>query len=331
MRHEQRAVRSLANGGFRVLDRLRVLHAFDRSLPGRVTVLMYHGILRTGPSRIGSPAMDRNSFARQVAYLKRHFSIVHPNEIGDGVAAGDTVGPRRVALTFDDGFGNNATQAMPILEEMKAPALFFVSTRHIVPGQYLWFMHALALFMLYPGTCVELMQRHWKLDSQKHRQRLFWEFVGLSRKFTVQQIHAELDRYPVESFVPPEVIEDEMRGMTAAEARATAANPQFVIGAHTRDHPLLTTCSDEDLDSQIRDGKEDIERICGKSPFDFAYPEGEHNTRVIEKIRQAGFRIAFGSGVAPQSPPDPFAVPRIGVYSGGLGILAAKVHEWIRG
>lgn len=321
-------VRSLADRGFRSLDRLGILRFLHRSAPRRLTVLMYHGILRNGPSRIGSPAIDANSFAAQIAYLKRHFRVVHPREIANPTP--DSA-QRRVALTFDDGFGNNATQAMPLLEATQTPALFLVSTRHLTAGRFLWFTHALAVFALYPGSRVELLQKSWELTSLRHRGKLFDEFLERSRNFPSREIYSDLARYPVETFAPPEVIEDEMRGMTEGELHAAAQNAIFEIGAHTRDHPVLTTCTEEELDAQLVGGRTDIERICGKPPLSFAYPEGFYDGRVIERVKAAGFRTAFAVRVAPTTARDPFTIPRVGVYSGGLGSLAAKAHGWLRG
>jgi peptidoglycan/xylan/chitin deacetylase (PgdA/CDA1 family) len=291
---------------------------------------MYHGILRGGPARIGSPVTDADSLAAHLAYLKRHFRVVHPSEIGAAPPTQHSA-ERRVALTFDDGFGNNATQAMPLLEETRTPALFFVSTRHLTAGRFLWFTHALAVFALFPGSRVELLQKTWELTTLKQRGKLLEEFVARSRNFPFGEIYADLARYPVEAFTPPDVIENEMRGLTEAELHAMAQNSMFEIGAHTRDHPVLTTCTDEELDAQLVGGRKDIERICGRPPLSFAYPEGYYDGRVIERVQAAGFRKAFAVRVATRTEPDPFTIPRVGVYSDGLGSLAAKAHGWLRG
>ena len=46
-----------------------------------------------------------------------------------------------VLLTFDDGFANNATTVLPLLEHFEAPAVFFVATQHVVaPRDWLHFV-----------------------------------------------------------------------------------------------------------------------------------------------------------------------------------------------
>ena len=44
-------------------------------------------------------------------------------------------------MTFDDGFENNFNNVLPILSKFKIPALFFVTTQHIInPDNWLHFI-----------------------------------------------------------------------------------------------------------------------------------------------------------------------------------------------
>lgn len=49
------------------------------------------------------------------------------------LTAGDLLETDRpgVVLTFDDGFANNFTTVLPLLEQHRAPAVFFVTTQHV--------------------------------------------------------------------------------------------------------------------------------------------------------------------------------------------------------
>ncbi len=50
-----------------------------------------------------------------------------------------------VLLTFDDGFANNFSNALPVLQKVGAPALFFVSTQHVAsPRDWLGFVRVRA-------------------------------------------------------------------------------------------------------------------------------------------------------------------------------------------
>jgi peptidoglycan/xylan/chitin deacetylase (PgdA/CDA1 family) len=91
---------------------------------GRLTVLCYHQV--TDPaddySTVGTAA-----FREQMQFLKQHYSVV---PLSHAVAALRTPGSaqRLVAITFDDGYRDNAAIAAPILQSLDLPACFFVAT-----------------------------------------------------------------------------------------------------------------------------------------------------------------------------------------------------------
>jgi len=59
-----------------------------------------------------------------LTWVGARFSFLTPQEFLETDIPG-------VLLTFDDGLANNFTQAVPVLEEFSAPAVFFVATQHI--------------------------------------------------------------------------------------------------------------------------------------------------------------------------------------------------------
>ena len=116
-----------------------VRNAIDRGRGrSRLTVLAYH--------QVKEPADDCSTvspaaFSEQMRHLKTHYDVV---SLSDGVAAVTAGGPARrlVAITFDDGYRDNATIAAPILRSLGLPACFFVSTDMI--GSAVPFPHDVA-------------------------------------------------------------------------------------------------------------------------------------------------------------------------------------------
>lgn len=93
-------------------------------LAPRITVLLYH--------RVSDEARDNLTvgiaqFERQMALLRRHCRVLSLDEVlaTDTVPASDRP---LVAVTFDDGYADNAVHAAPILLRHRIPAAFFVST-----------------------------------------------------------------------------------------------------------------------------------------------------------------------------------------------------------
>ncbi len=95
---------------------------------GRFALLLHGVSARRRPvlPPEAQPGLSRDELRRILAWLQQHgFAFLTP----EAFLTQDRPG---VLLTFDDGFANNYTNALPVLEAFDAPALFFVTTRHVL-------------------------------------------------------------------------------------------------------------------------------------------------------------------------------------------------------
>ena len=81
----------------------------------------YHGVLDD----------QRGVFQRQLAFLRRHGDFIGLDEALALLRSASRLGGRYFCLTFDDGFKNVFTNAVPILKELQIPAAFFLPTKYI--------------------------------------------------------------------------------------------------------------------------------------------------------------------------------------------------------
>lgn len=89
--------------------------------------LTFHGIARGRPKRTPravQPHLTVQDLRAILTWLQGRFELLTPREFLASRKRG-------VLLTFDDGFANNAVNALPVLAEFGAPAVFFVSTQHV--------------------------------------------------------------------------------------------------------------------------------------------------------------------------------------------------------
>lgn len=89
----------------------------------RVVVLCYHRI--GGCDVLTRPAPE---FRRDLEYLQRHFECLTLCELCRRLRSGAPLRRRLAAVTFDDGYRDNYTNAVPALQAAGVPATFFVST-----------------------------------------------------------------------------------------------------------------------------------------------------------------------------------------------------------
>ena len=78
--------------------------------------------------------------------------------------------------------------------------------------------------------------------------------------------------------------------MTTEQLKAMVAGG-MTIGSHTRSHPYLTSLGQQSAWDEIAGAKVILE-ADGFNIDTFAYPYGAYNARVVDMVRQAGFRTA---------------------------------------
>ncbi len=100
-----------------------VTAAYARLRPA-IRILMYHRIDRV--AGFDQLVVRPERFEQQMAYLARHHRVVPLAEAVRELSVG--VQRPAVAVTFDDGYRDNLTQALPILQRHGIPATVFVTT-----------------------------------------------------------------------------------------------------------------------------------------------------------------------------------------------------------
>lgn len=81
----------------------------------------------------------------------------------------------------------------------------------------------------------------------------------------------------------------------------------FTIANHTLSHPDLTKLPADEVEREIREGRDQLEQLFGRAVHGFAYPFGAHSPSLQAAVRKAGHAYARTVGQAsPVFPPlDP--------------------------
>jgi len=64
------------------------------------------------------------------------------------------------------------------------------------------------------------------------------------------------------------------------------------FGSHSRFHPVLTTCSDEECGQEIIMSGKEVQALTGKECRHFSYPDGDYSQREVDLARKAGYLSA---------------------------------------
>jgi len=261
-----------------ILDR-----TFDR-WPGRVvrglrrryndecvTILTYHSI-SCEPSLFTAARglrHDPEDFEREIDYLARHYHVISMRELVESLERGEKA-RRAVVLTFDDGYADCLSKAMPILYRRRLPMTVFPVTSTIGNRDLLW-QHKLA----------------W-LESEGHADPV-WSL--LKKHGWTNQNHGDtLHDYVRQNYTAaiPLLLEDALKSIGTSGPELAfehklyvspedmaRTDPDFVeFGNHTDTHPVLSALSTARQMAEIGIARRRLQEITGRPPIAFAYPFG---------------------------------------------------------
>jgi peptidoglycan/xylan/chitin deacetylase (PgdA/CDA1 family) len=232
----------------------------------------------------------------------------------------------RVVVTFDDGYADNLSNAVPIAEAKGFPITVFVTSGVIGSHNGFWWDRLSALLRSRPSTIsditlpagegmvrIGLGSSNRRKDLQSVRRHLL--------PLPVTKIHGVLDaiaeQWGISAAPPPDA-----RPLTLSEFTQLASSSVVTIGDHTVDHVQLRGREADDQKQMISFSKEQLERLSGLAISHFAYPFGGRDAfddHTVDAVRSAGFDTACTTipGNA-SSTSDPLRLPR------------RKVNNWSR-
>lgn len=255
-----------------------------------VCVIGLHRILsdeqKSRTNSLEGIVMRERTFARLLEYLERHFTVVSLDAfLGGGREAASKP---RCLLTFDDGWRDNYTTALPWLKKHRMPAAIFAVTGFIEERKAFW---------------VERLRRVWR-DPERQanlRAALASSTEGRLARASFEEIVEHLKHLPAQN-------REVLLAAWASNARSEDGNPDQMftweeaaglqkegvdIEAHTVSHPLLIYEDDQTVSHELTDSKRTLEERLKKRVRAFAYPNGTWDERVRRQVKAAGFECAF--------------------------------------
>lgn len=96
-----------------------------------VAVLFYHRIADYG---LNEWTTSNRTFIRQIDWLRANFDLVSLEEAQHRIRTADNTRPC-ASITFDDGYRDNCSQAMPYLIKNQIPCTYFVTLGNLISGE----------------------------------------------------------------------------------------------------------------------------------------------------------------------------------------------------
>lgn len=203
--------------------------------------------------------------------------------------------PRSFAITFDDGFENNYSVAVPMLSDLKIPATFYITTQFVDQNGMSWIdriEHCLEgvpeARLSFPWDTTTFTLRNIQdkihfLDYLRSRVKCdetinLDELVSsISTQCRVAEIYHSDDPLDLK--------------MTWEQAKELSENGQFIVGGHTHRHVNLKFLTQNELKTEIAIS---IRLLREKAEIEikhYSYPEGLeycYSDEVIRALQENG-------------------------------------------
>jgi peptidoglycan/xylan/chitin deacetylase (PgdA/CDA1 family) len=275
-----------------------------------LAVLVYHRVV---PERRRDPwslAVSEANFRDQIAALRDRWPVV-PLEHGlRGATEGTLPAKHAVAVTFDDGYRDNLTRALPVLDTFAIPATLFLATGYVSKDSSFW----------------------WdRLDTALAEGRLSRPRADVYRWGKGLTSDAR-DRWLQSEGVPQRVGEPEDQPMTAEDLQRLGA--RFRIAGHGHDHVSLGLVPVEDAARDLATCMYTLSHVTETPLRHVAYPFGgaeDVTEAVASSARDAGFLAGFTTspGVVRRGA-DLFRLPRIWAHDvSGAHLVAALTRAFL--
>jgi peptidoglycan/xylan/chitin deacetylase (PgdA/CDA1 family) len=294
----------------------------SRLAPASLTVVNFHRIRegRAGKSgdftefdaEVFGPTADE--FRAQMNWLKANSDLLSESDLLSGLRSGQAFSPRASMVTFDDGYLDNFTLALPILKELRVPAIFFIPTLALEDRSLGWW--DVISYLLKKTQKTEIVLKGERLALSPDR--------GVVRTTLLQRMKltsAEENQSLVQDLAQACAVElpsRELCGgelMTWDQVRETSQSG-VSIGSHTHTHRVLATLDLATQREELSISKSQLERQLGKPVRTLAYPVGgyEHfNRETFGVAKECGYEAAFSfhTGVNQLGSLNPYDIKRV--------------------
>lgn len=275
-----------------------------------LSVLIFHRVLPS-PDPLFPEQIDAERFDALLGWLGKSFNVLSLELAVDMLKRGE-LPPRAAAITFDDGYADNYTVALPILKKNGMSASFFVATGFLDGGR-MFNDTVVETVRLFEGGSLDLREiglGQFETKTLSQRRKAIDDLLPVFKYLTLEERSKKISdlRKHINLTLPDDLM------MTGEQVRGLKSEG-MTIGAHTCTHPILSKINDADAYQEIASGKRELETLLGEQISLFAYPNGgpgrDYEIQHVEMVRELGFRAAVSTsaGVA-RFGADTYQLPR---------------------
>jgi peptidoglycan/xylan/chitin deacetylase (PgdA/CDA1 family) len=282
----------------------------------RAAIILLHEIHRNCQAELMT-GTSVSLFEYLLSWLQREgWSIVSLDKCLERLARNDQ-SSRYAVLTFDDGYRDNVSVALPILEQHNAPFMMYVPTGAPTRSMQSWWLGLRKLFLSRDKVAIDALGRQFHCSDIRSKTSALAEVI--------RWVHQDYRR---SAMLAPTF---QQNGISLAalndayflderELGILARHPLASIGGHTTSHAALATLDGPSARAELADNRAYLENLLQRSIRHVAYPYGGPRAcglREEHLANEVGFQTAVTTrqGQLHEHKMNHLALPRIGFSS----------------
>jgi peptidoglycan/xylan/chitin deacetylase (PgdA/CDA1 family) len=213
--------------------------------------------------------------------------VVHLDEAIKLLAQSST--DRFCVFTFDDGYADNLTHVLPIMERFEAPFTIYIAAGMLSGEIDAWWLGLAELIRSRNHIDFPKFGFRFECTDEAEKKRAFAAITALidSRPEALAAVKMAVAASGIDSRALARA-----DGLSAQQLRQLAASPLVTVGAHGVRHIRLVDVSPAEVEEEMSASRRLLEDIVDRDVAHFAYPFGACGKREAHIAHSAGFRTA---------------------------------------
>jgi peptidoglycan/xylan/chitin deacetylase (PgdA/CDA1 family) len=296
-----------------------------KSFAGVGTIFTAHRVVES-PERAIDPSqvVTADFLSRCLAHVRQQgCEVIAIDEVSQWLAEKKT-GRRFACFTFDDGYRDNLTLALPVFERHGAPMCIFVATGFPDRTLFPWWQALERLVLTHDRVEVRV-----GLRTERHQARTMAEKRTAYRvlgRLAAGQPEILRSLFASHGIEPDRLLEGTL---SWTELAMLATHPLVTIGAHGVTHQALSEMDGQTARDEMEGSKKRLETMLETPVHHFAFPFGACGEREYALAREIGFRTAstsFARNALGHSSIERWSLPRVQLDTAMERTCAIDLH-----
>jgi len=277
-----------------VIFPILIFFRFDRLIlkksKKKCCIINFHGVRNQENNPFNNRHMLSKDFEKIISYLSKNFNIVPLETLFEYHQKKQILPKKTIALTFDDGYENNFSIALPILKKYNVPATFYIISKGLLDNSFFSWPDKMDILKKNIQTDFTINNHIFPFPTYyNHELKInlidFLKLQGDGINSIVDELITSTLDIKKTLFESKELFEL----IREQEFKQFINEPLIEFGSHTHSHPNLEFLDRLSAEKELKESKELLEKLTEKKVKSLAFPDGSYSNETIDIALNLGY------------------------------------------